>query len=249
MYMRKGKIVLEGQIKRKILVVEDEESISMLLKFNLQSHGYDVEVAYDGEQALEKIEHNQFACILLDLMIPKIDGVDVCKRIRELRIFTPILMLTAMAEEAHKIFGLEVGADDYLTKPFSPKEVIARVKALIRRADYLTNDSVAQYKDKKLAVGHIVIYPDRYEVYVEDELVEFTPKEFELLLDLVRNKGYVRSRDQLLSAVWDYEFAGDTRIVDVHISRVRDKIEKDSKNPKYIKTIRGLGYKFEEIAE
>ena len=156
-------------------------------------------------------------------------------------------MLSSLS--CRQIFGLEVGADDYMTKPFSPKEVIARVKALIRRVDYFTNGGEVdkKKKDEKLTVGHITIYPARYEVYVEDELVEFTPKEFELLLYLVRNKGYVRSRDQLLSSVWDYEFVGDTRIVDVHISRVRDKIEKDSKNPKYIKTIRGLGYKFEEI--
>ena len=128
--------------------------------------------------------------------------------------------------------------------------MIARVKALIRRVDYLTGDqAVEDKKDEKLSVGHITIYPARYEVYVMDQLVDFTPKEFELLLYLVRNKGYVRSRDQLLSSVWDYEFSGDTRIVDVHISRVRDKIEKDSKNPKYIRTIRGLGYKFEEITE
>lgn len=240
---------MKEQMKHRVLVVEDEESISMLLKFNLQSHGFEVTVAYDGEQALEKIENGKFSCILLDLMIPKIDGVDVCKKIREWNIFTPILMLTAMAEEENKIFGLEVGADDYLTKPFSPKEVVARVKALIRRVDYLSQDQIGQQKDEKLSVGHITIYPDRYEVYVADELVEFTPKEFELLLYLVRNKGYVRSRDQLLSSVWDYEFAGDTRIVDVHISRVRDKIETDSKNPKYIKTIRGLGYKFEEISD
>ena len=242
--------MMEKQIKPKVLVVEDEESISMLLKFNLQSNGFDVVVAHDGVQALKEIEQQTFSCILLDLMIPKIDGVDVCKKTREMKIFTPILMLTAMAEEENKIFGLEIGADDYLTKPFSPKEVIARVKALIRRVDYLTGDqAVEDKKDEKLSVGHITIYPARYEVYVMDQLVDFTPKEFELLLYLVRNKGYVRSRDQLLSSVWDYVFSGDTRIVDVHISRVRDKIEKDSKNPKYIRTIRGLGYKFEEITE
>ena len=235
--------------KPRVLVVEDEESISMLIKFNLQSHGFDVSVAYDGEDALSQIESETFDCILLDLMIPKIDGVDVCKRTREMKIFTPILMLTAMAEEENKIFGLEVGADDYLTKPFSPKEVVARVKALIRRMNYTNQDKTQKKQDEKLTVGNIVIYPDRYEVYVVDTLVEFTPKEFELLLYLVRNKGFVRSRDQLLSSVWDYEFAGDTRIVDVHISRVREKIEMDSKNPRYIKTIRGLGYKFEEITE
>jgi two-component system alkaline phosphatase synthesis response regulator PhoP len=176
-------------------------------------------------------------------MLPKMDGIEVCKHLRNNKIDIPILMLTAKDEEFDKVLGLELGADDYLTKPFSPKEVIARIKAILRR----TTKS-AQHGFNSLTIGNLVIYPERYEAEIDGDTISFTRKEFELLHYLAKNKGKVISRDQLLSGVWDYDFVGDTRIVDVHISHLRDKIEPDTKKPIYIKTIRGLGYKMEEPA-
>src|SRR5690606_14872875 len=169
------------------------------------------------------------------------------KELRNDQITTPILMLTAKDDEIDKVLGLELGADDYMTKPFSPREVVARVKAILRRTQNFVNPN-GQEEDhiKKIKIGELVILPEQYEVYLHDELLEFTPKEFELLLYLTQNKGRVLTRDQLLNAVWNYDFAGDTRIVDVHISHLREKIEANSKKPQYIKTIRGLGYKLEE---
>jgi two-component system, OmpR family, alkaline phosphatase synthesis response regulator PhoP len=232
---------------KKVLVVDDEQSIVTLLKYNLQQAGYEVITAMDGEEGknLALTENPDF--IILDLMLPKIDGIEVCKQIRQQRKSTPILMLTAKDEEFDKVLGLELGADDYMTKPFSPREVIARVKAILRRTQHQpivqeqTPEEVDYYK-----VSSLKIYPEHYEAYFQDELLELTPKEFELLLYLAKHKGRVLTRDQLLSAVWNYDFAGDTRIVDVHISHLREKIEQDSKKPTFIKTIRGLGYKMEE---
>ncbi|MGG3821075.1 response regulator transcription factor, partial [Geobacillus thermodenitrificans] len=185
----------------------------------------------------------QPALIILDLMLPKLDGVEVCKRLRQQQIMTPILMLTARDDEFDKVLGLELGADDYMTKPFSPREVVARVKAILRRTDLA---QPAAEPSERLVIGELEIFPERYEATVGDKPLELTPKEFELLLHLARHKGRVLTRDQLLSAVWNYDFAGDTRIVDVHISHLREKIEEDTKKPVYIKTVRGLGYKLEE---
>lgn len=229
----------------KILVIEDEESIVTLLKYNLSQAGFDVITAFDGEEGYQKAISDKPDLIVLDLMLPKMDGIEVCKELRKQQIDTPILMLTAKDDEFDKVLGLELGADDYMTKPFSPREVVARVKAILRRTKRRYNLS----KDEELTeirVGELTILPDQYEVYRNGESIEFTPKEFELLLYLAQNKGRVLTRDQLLNAVWNYDFVGDTRIVDVHISHLREKIEKNTKKPQYIKTIRGLGYKFEE---
>ena len=156
-------------------------------------------------------------------------------------------MLTAKDDEFDKVLGLELGADDYMTKPFSPREVVARVKAILRRSQIQTEASQQSQDDlEKMVISSLTIFPEQYEAYFEDTLLELTPKEFELLLYLAKNKGRVLTRDQLLSAVWNYDFAGDTRIVDVHISHLREKIERNTKKPTYIKTIRGLGYKLEE---
>lgn len=234
-------------MKQKILVVDDEQSIVTLLQYNLQQAGFEVITAMDGEEAKEVAlrEHPDF--IILDLMLPKLDGIEVCKILRQSKMMMPILMLTARDEEFDKVLGLELGADDYLTKPFSPREVVARVKAILRRTQYNAQQTIQlEEEEEKLQFGDLLVYPELYEAYYKDDLLELTPKEFELLIYLCRNKGRVLTRDQLLSAVWNYDFAGDTRIVDVHISHLREKIEENTKKPRYIKTIRGLGYKFEE---
>lgn len=180
-------------------------------------------------------------------MLPKVDGIDVCKQLRQQKMMVPILMLTAKDEEFDKVLGLELGADDYMTKPFSPREVTARVKAILRRADISSlSQGREEEKDGQILIGELKILPEHYEAYFKSEQLELTPKEFELLMYLGKHKGRVLTRDLLLSAVWNYDFAGDTRIVDVHISHLRDKIESNTKKPIYIKTIRGLGYKLEE---
>ena len=172
------------------------------------------------------------------------DGLEICKQLRSQKIETPILMLTAKDDELDKILGLELGADDYMTKPFSPKEVVARIKAILRR----TKSANSEGSFRTIKVGDLTIYPERYEATMKGKVITFTRKEFELLYYLAENKGKVISRDQLLSAVWDYDFVGDTRIVDVHISHLREKIEPKDKKFSYIKTVRGLGYKLEEPA-
>lgn len=228
-------------MSKEILIVDDEQSIVTLLKYNLEKENYITDVAYDGLEAVEKAKAYSYDLIILDLMLPKMDGLEVCKELRNNKIDTAILMLTAKDDEFDKVLGLELGADDYLTKPFSPKEVIARVKAILRR----TNKQ-AQSNFTSIKVGDLVIFPERYEAEMHDEIITFTRKEFELLYYLAKHKGKVISRDQLLSSVWDYDFVGDTRIVDVHVSHVREKIEPDTKGPVYIKTVRGLGYKLED---
>ncbi len=232
---------------KKVLVVDDEQSILTLLQYNLRQAGYEVITAMDGEEGRDLTLSEKPDLVVLDLMLPKMDGVEVCKQLRQQRNFTPILMLTAKDDEFDKVLGLELGADDYMTKPFSPREVVARVKAILRRSQ-IQSEASAQSQDdlEKMVISSLTIFPEQYEAYFEDSLLELTPKEFELLLYLAKNKGRVLTRDQLLSAVWNYDFAGDTRIVDVHISHLREKIERNTKKPAYIKTIRGLGYKLEE---
>lgn len=236
-------------MSKKILVVDDEQSIVTLLQYNLKQAGYDVITANDGEQAIELVKEEVPNLIVLDLMLPKKDGMEVCKELRSLHIEVPIIMLTAKDDEIDKVLGLELGADDYMTKPFSPREVVARVKAVLRRTEsvpVLTNGTVEDQQETSFVFGPLKVYPDRHEALLNGHALDFTPKEFELLVYLLENKNRVLTRDQLLSAVWNYDFAGDTRIVDVHISHLREKIEENSRKPIYIKTIRGLGYKFEE---
>ncbi|MBO1004504.1 response regulator transcription factor [Pseudogracilibacillus auburnensis] len=228
-------------MERSILIVEDEPSIVTLIKYNLEKAGFMTEVAYNGEEAIEKTQKNKFDLIVLDLMLPKMDGMEVCKTIRQNNDYIPILMLTAKDDEYDKIYGLEMGADDYLTKPFSPKELIARINAILRRTDRSTD-----YETPELKVGDLEVHPERFEAYFKGELLELTRKEFELLVYLAKHKGQILSREQLLNSVWEYDFVGDTRIVDVQVSHLRDKIESDTKNPVYIKTVRGFGYKMEE---
>ena len=231
--------------QQKILVVDDEQSIVTLLKYNLETAGYIVEVAYDGEEALKKVETEQPELIVLDVMLPKKDGIEVCKTIRSDKNLVPILMLTAKDDEFDRVLGLELGADDYMTKPFSPREVVARVKAILRRSQFVNEIEKEDVDDEDIIIGSIRIRPEFFEVYKEDELLELTPKEFELLLYLIERQGRVITREHMLNSVWNYEFAGDSRIVDVHISHLRDKLEENPKQPKLIKTVRGLGYKLE----
>ncbi|MDQ0255054.1 two-component system alkaline phosphatase synthesis response regulator PhoP [Evansella vedderi] len=230
----------------KLLIVDDEDSIVTLLQFNLEQGGFQVSTAMDGKTALEKAMDASYDLIILDLMLPEMDGLEVCKQLRQNKVMTPILMLTAKDDEFDKVLGLELGADDYLTKPFSPREVVARVRAILRRTQTTTKDqSVEQKENKVIKIGEVTICPDNYEAYLRNEVLELTPKEFELLLYLANNKGRVMTRDTLLNAVWNYNFVGDTRIVDVHVSHLREKIEPNTKKPVYIKTVRGLGYKLE----
>ncbi|WP_089752333.1 response regulator transcription factor [Halobacillus alkaliphilus] len=227
---------------QKILIVDDEESIVTLLKYNIEQAGFETDIAYTGTNALEKASVTSFDLIVLDVMLPGMDGMEVCKKLRQMQVDTPILMLTAKDDEFDKVLGLELGADDYLTKPFSPREVVARIKAILRRM----LREPAEVDETHIKVAGLSIYPEQYEATINEEPLTFTPKEFELLLYLANNLGRVLSRDQLLRAVWNYDFAGDTRIVDVHVSHLREKIEPETKKPVYIKTIRGLGYKMEE---
>ncbi|CAM3155640.1 response regulator transcription factor [Filibacter tadaridae] len=228
---------------KKILIVDDEESIRTLLEYNLEQAGFDTVAAVDGEDAVSKVETENPDLILLDLMLPKMDGIDVCKTIRKKGLAIPIIMLTAKGDEFDKVLGLEIGADDYMTKPFSPREVVARVKAVLRRSvDWSNrNDTSGILRSRSLT-----IHPEQYEAFLDTTELEFTPKEFELLVYFMQNKNRVLSRDQLMAAVWKYDFVGDTRIVDVHVSHLREKIEENTKKPLFIKTIRGIGYKFEE---
>lgn len=232
-------------MSQKVLVVDDEQSIVTLLKYNLETAGYIVDVAYDGEEALKKVKEVKPELIVLDVMLPKKDGIEVCKTIRSDKNLVPILMLTAKDDEFDRVLGLELGADDYMTKPFSPREVVARVKAILRRyqiANEVVKDDV---EDEDIVIDNIRIRPEFFEVYRDDTLLELTPKEFELLLYLIERQGRVITREHMLNSVWNYEFAGDSRIVDVHISHLRDKLEENPKQPKLIKTVRGLGYKLE----
>ncbi|GGE76860.1 response regulator transcription factor [Priestia taiwanensis] len=233
-------------MSKKVLVVDDEEFILTLIQFNLQQAGFEVVTAMDGESAVQKVHDEAPDLIVLDLMLPKKDGMEVCKQLRSEKIMTPIVMLTAKDDEFDKVLGLELGADDYMTKPFSPREVVARVKAILRRAKMYEEFVAKEVETETLKIADLKIVPESYEAYFKGAQLELTPKEFELLLYLSKNKGRVLTRDQLLSSVWNYDFAGDTRIVDVHISHLRDKIEENSKKPQYIKTVRGLGYKLEE---
>lgn len=228
-------------MSQKLLVVEDEESIVTLLRFNLEQAGYTVISTMDGRTAITLVEREQPDLIILDLMLPGLDGLEVCKQLRRQGINTPILMLTAKSDEVDKVLGLELGADDYLTKPFSPRELVARVKAILRRSQI---EKRADHKEERITIGELSIFPEQFSVSYQGKVLDLTPKEFELLVYLAKHKGRVLTREQLLNAVWNYDFVGDTRIVDVHISHLREKINKN-----FIKTVRGLGYKLEGVTE
>lgn len=229
-------------IKKKILVVDDEPSISTLIDFNLKLAGFDVLCVYDGEAVFEVIQQFRPDLIVLDLMLPKTDGLEVCRKLRDENNLVPIIMLTAIQDIANKITGLNYGADDYMTKPFSPQELISRIQAILRRVQALPSTKEGTLYE----IGRLLVHEEQREVLLDGNLIDLTPKEFELLLFLCRHRGKVLSRQQLLHGVWDYHFLGDTRIVDVHVSHLRDKIEKNARSPQYIMTIRNVGYKLIE---
>lgn len=228
---------------KKILVVDDEASIVEFVRFNLEKEGFSVSVAYDGEDAIRQARDETPDLVILDLMLPGIDGIEVCRCLR-LETNVPIIMLTAKTEEFDKVLGLSVGADDYVTKPFSPRELMARVKAILRRQSMNSEQITGEKDGGKTCIGHLEIDVDRFHVAVHGESVELTPKEFDLLRVLIANRGKVLTRDFLLEKVWGYEYGGDTRTVDVHIRRLRQKIEDDDSSPVYIQTVHGVGYRF-----
>lgn len=226
-------------MNRKILVVDDEKNIVDIVAFNLKKEGYDVITAFDGQKGLELALAENPELILLDIMMPKMDGFEVCKRIRE-KVQTPIIMLTARAEEIDTVLGFELGADDYVTKPFSMRELMARVKANLRRSGPAEQPA----EEKLMNFGEISIDLGKYEVYRRGEVIELTRREFELIKFLATQKTQVFSRETLLEKVWGYEYFGDVRTVDVTIRRLRTKIEDNPDKPRYILTKRGVGYYF-----
>jgi DNA-binding response OmpR family regulator len=232
----------------KILIVEDEISLQETLAYNLKKQGYEVVIAGDGPSALEVVRNSKPDLILLDIMLPGMDGFEVCRKLRS-EVSTPVLMLTARDDEIDRVVGLEVGADDYLTKPFSMRELIARVKAMLRRVKIIRDEinlinsgadqrSFFEFDKIKIDLG-------RRELRVDNKIVNLKPKEFELLIYLIRHKNQVLSRDQILESVWGWEYIGDSRTVDVHVRWLREKVEEDPSNPKRIITARGAGYRFE----
>ncbi|WP_110953636.1 winged helix-turn-helix domain-containing protein [Anaerosinus massiliensis] len=229
-------------MQQKILVVDDEASIRELITFNLEKAGYQVIGAQDGLEAID-LAYDKVALVVLDLMLPKIDGIEVCRRLKAQpqTAGIPIIMLTAKDEEIDKVLGLELGADDYLTKPFSPRELVARIKAVLRRS---VKGSLPM---GQLSVGNLKMNFASYEVFLGDQLLELTPKEYELLKLFLTNMGKAYSREQLLDQIWGYEYYGDTRTVDVHIRHLRAKLGSEPKLSEAIETVRGVGYRFTNI--
>jgi DNA-binding response OmpR family regulator len=236
----------------RVLIVEDEPSLQETLAYSLERDGYEVLTAGDGLDALKVARSQRPDLILLDVMLPGMDGIELCRILRR-EMDVPILMLTARAEEIDRVVGLEVGADDYLTKPFGMRELLARVRALLRRARMQSQASEAApaattadvERHRNLVAGELTIDIDRREVLLRGEKVSLRPKEYDLLLFLARNRGIVLSRDLILERVWDWNYSGDSRTVDVHVRWLREKIEDDPSDPQRIITVRGVGYRFE----
>jgi DNA-binding response OmpR family regulator len=227
--------------EQTVLVVDDEEAIAEAVRARLESEGYRVVVAYDGPQAIEAHREHQPDLVVLDLMLPGMDGLEVCKAIQRDG-WTPVLMLTAKTEEADKVAGFAVGADDYLTKPFSLRELAARVKAILRRMDRMR----ASEHDGPLDRQGLVIDPSRRRVTVDGDEIGLTPLEFEILLTLARDPGVVLSREQLMDRVWGYQDYAGGRVVDSHVARIRRKLHEDGNEPRFIRTVHGVGYAFQE---
>jgi len=230
----------------KVLIVEDDQTLLGVLRYNLAKEGYDVLTASDGTQALEVARSEKPEVIVLDIMLPKLDGFEVCRILRR-EMIVPILMLTAKTEEIDKVVGLELGADDYMTKPFSVREFLARIRAMLRRTEMMKQEVAAnkEAQPSVVKVGSLEIDPTRHQVSLSGSVLDLSPKEFDLLAFLASNPGRVFSRDYLLERVWGYDYAGGTRTVDVHIRWLRQKIEVDPAHPRHLLTVRGVGYKFE----
>ena len=235
---------------KKILVVDDERPISDIIKFNLTKEGYEVVTAFDGREALEQFEAKKPDLVILDLMLPELDGLEVAKEIRKTS-HTPIIMLSAKDSEFDKVIGLEIGADDYVTKPFSNRELVARVKANLRRRDIVKKAEAANQEepDKNIKIGNLVIMPDAYIVEKNGKKIELTHREFELLYYLAQHMGQVMTREHLLQTVWGYDYFGDVRTVDVTVHRLREKIEDNPIQPQILVTRRGVGYYVKQPSE
>ena len=231
-------------MSKKVLIVDDEKNIVEIIAFNLKKEGYEVLKARDGEEGLEKVFSEDPDLILLDIMMPKLDGYEVCRRIREKK-NTPIIMLTARAEEVDKVLGLELGADDYVTKPFGVRELMARVKANLRKSAVRQEAEPKKDAAEGNAFGRLEVDPEHYEVRKDGKIIDLTLREFELLKFLSGQKGQIFTREVLLEKVWGYEYFGDVRTVDVTIRRLREKIEDDPGKPVHILTKRGVGYYFD----
>jgi DNA-binding response OmpR family regulator len=230
---------------RNVLVIEDQQDIAHLVRLHLLDLPCNVELAFDGHSGLATAQKQHFDLVLLDLMLPGMDGLEICRRLRERPVYTPIMMLTAKAAELDRVLGLELGADDYLTKPFSIRELVARVKAMFRRLEHLESAGAVQ-PEETLRCGDLVIDVAKRDVRVDGSAVALTSKEFDLLLHFVRNPGRVYTRLQLLDAVWGYGYDGYEHNVNCHINRLRAKIERDQARPQIILTVRGVGYKLGE---
>jgi two-component system OmpR family response regulator len=233
-------LLLEINMAAKILIVEDDLNLLATLKYNLLKEGYDVTTAVDGTGALETARREKPGLIVLDVMLPKLSGFEVCRILRK-EMTVPILMLTAKTEEVDKIVGLEIGADDYMTKPFSMRELLARIRAMLRRAEMAKLEPAGE--PEPLKIGDLEIDSARHRASLRGAELELSPKEFDLLTFLAENRGFVFSREQLLEKVWGYDYAGETRTVDVHVRWLRQKIESDLAKPRRLVTVRGTGYK------
>jgi len=233
-------------VESKILIVEDDKTLIDVLKYNFSKEGYRVVTAIDGLQGLEVARAEKPDIIILDIMLPKLDGLEVCRILRK-EMTTPILMLTAKVEEIDKVVGLELGADDYITKPFSLRELLARIRAMLRRAEMLKQEAASREEAMPAVMIARGLEVDlaRHQVSLDGSILDLSPKEFELLVFLMRNRSRAFTRDYLLEKVWGYDYAGDTRTVDVHIRWLRRKIEAEPSRPQYLLTVRGYGYKFE----
>jgi DNA-binding response OmpR family regulator len=232
-------------MSRRVLVIEDDKDIASLLELHLRDDGYSVTVVSDGKTGLQRALSEPYDVIILDLILPGMDGLEVCRQIRNRPDYTPILMLTAKSTDLDRILGLELGADDYLTKPFNVRELLARVKALFRRVEALREKVSAVYPNM-IQAGDLTIDPEKRKVAVQGKPVHLTAREFELLMEFARNPGRVYTRAQLLDKVWGYSYQGYEHTVNSHINRLREKIERNPARPRYIFTVRGVGYRFAE---
>ena len=230
-----------------ILIIEDDRDLSELIKIQLLDQNYEVHQQFNGTTGLQTFNEGEYSLLILDVMLPGLDGFEICKKIRANDSKTPILMLTAKAEEIDKIMGLEFGADDYLTKPFSIRELTARVKALLRRSQ-IQNDDTSGISDS-ITFGELSIFPQKRSITLKNESFDLTSKEFDLLMLFATNPGKAYSRQELLDVVWGYQYSGYSHTVNSHINRLRSKIEDDPSNPTYIKTVWGVGYRFVEMDE
>ncbi len=234
---------------KNVLIIEDDPNIADLVDIHLKDMGYELDHAPDGPAGLEKARHGAYDLIILDLMLPRLDGFEVCKRIRAENTYTPILMLTAKSEELDKVLGLELGADDYLTKPFSIRELLARIKAIFRRMEADERKAAKAQTPKQLVFGELTLFPEKRKVILDGKALELTAKEYDLLALFAANPGRTYSRRELLDLVWGYQFDGYEHTVNSHINRLRSKIEKNPSEPRFVKTVWGVGYRFAEPEE